>query len=203
MTTLLNEHASETPGQGVRVILRVMLLVGDHPITLGDAEIPCDTPSVRTWLAQAPLASRPVTAVSLLPALLSFELCQRLATLCRRLGVTEPLYDQLGEQEAATLLAQLQAEEEELLQTAAHAPTAHDPEQAEPPIEKALIRQLKERWRARFRPQGSVDDLRCSWEDYKQRVCGEAVSDRTMHARQYEQLLAALIEPDAAERRQE
>ena len=197
MTTLLNEQTSETPGQGVRVLLRVMLLVGDHSLTLGDTEIACDTPAVRTWLAQAPLASQPMTATSLPPAPLSFELRQRLATLCRRLGVAEPLYDQLGAYEAATLLARLQAEDEELLQTVTPAQTA--PEQAEPLIEKALIRQLKERWRARYQPLGSVEDMQRDWARFKQHVCGEPVSDRAMQAHQYEQLLAALASP-AAER---
>lgn len=202
MTTTMNERAPETTGQGVRVLLRVMLLIGDHPYALGDAEIACDTPAVRAWLAQAPLTSQPVTAASLPPALLSMELRQRLATLCGRLGVAEPLYDQLGAQEAAALLARLQAEEEELLQTAEQARTPQPPERLAPPIEKALTRQLKERWRARFRPQGTVDDLLHDWERFKQRVCGTAVSDRTMHAKQYEQLLAALASP-AAERKQE
>ncbi len=197
MTTTMDEHAPETTRQGVRVLLRVMLLIGDHPSALGDAEIACDTPAVRAWLAQAPLASRPVTAASLPPALLSTELSQRLATLCGRLGVAEPMYDQLGEQEAALLLARLQAEEEELLQTAEHARAPQSPERSAPLIEKALIRQIKERWRARFRPQGTVDDLRRSWEHFKQRVCDQAVSDRAMHANQYEQLLAALAEPAA------
>lgn len=195
MTTMMNEHAPQTPRQGVRVFLRVMLLVGDYHIALGDAEIACDTPAVRAWLAQAPLMPLPESAASLSPAFLSAELRQRLATLCGRLGVAEPAYDQLGEQEAGAFLARLQAEEEELLQTAAHARTPPSSEHSASSIEKGLIRQLKERWRARFRPQGSVDDLLSDWEHFKQRTCGEAVSDRTMRADQYEKLLAAFVSP--------
>lgn len=199
MTTTLNHHTPQATGQGVRVLLRVMLLVGDQPYALGDAEIASDTPAVRAWLAQAPFTSSLETVASLPSPLVTPERRQRLAILCRRLGVAEPLYDQLGGQEATALLARLEAEEEELWQTVAQARATSPAERAILPIDKALIRQLKERWRARYQPQGSVDDMQRDWARFKQHVCGESVPDRAMHAHQYEQLLAALASP-AAER---
>lgn len=185
--------------QGIRVLLRVMLLIGDHHYALGDAEIACETSALRQYLStpdpQVSADATQRTSYAQPPIPLPLKLRERIADLCQRLGVTEPFYDQLSEQEATPLLERLQAEEDELMQVAEKALTPCPPSATTPLIEKALIRQLKQRWRTRFRPAGEVDAVRGLWEAFKTRVCGEAVPDQAMRAGQYEQLLAALADP--------
>ena len=196
MTTMVDQ-------QGVRVLLRVMLLIGDQRYPLGDTEIVCETSDLYehfsdlgTHLTQARADTTRWTAGPPTPTPLPSNLREHIAALCQRLGVAEPVYDQISEQEAVRLLTRLQAEEDELLHTAEEAQAPHLSSAAVVPmIEKALIRQLKERWRARFRPGGEVDTVVALWEAFKTRVCGEAVSDRAMRPGQYEQLLAALVHP--------
>jgi hypothetical protein len=182
--TTTREDAPPTATQGARMRVRVMLLVGEQPYVLGETDIASGTPELCTWLAQEFVPPSPVP--------LAAELRERLATLCARLGVADPAYDQLGANEALVLLARLEAEEEELLYTALHTPTRQPEAWEATIIDKALIRRLKERWRTRFCPHGRVDALRAEWEQFKQRVCGQPVSDRAMRPSQYERLLAAL-----------
>ena len=204
MNTTFDKHPSGQSMHGVRVILRVLLFVGEHSYTLGDAEIVCETPTVceqlstvSAALAQANADATRRTSGSLPSALLTIQQRQRIATLCQRLGVAEPVYDQLSEQDAAHILTRLQAEEDELLQTAEEAHPPRFPSAEPPLIEKALIRQLKQRWRTHFRPQGELATVVALWETFKTRVCGEPVADHAMRASQYEQLLAALAHPRA------
>ena len=173
MTTTAPDH------QQARLVVRVLLQVGGATYELGDAEMAYALPAMRDLLATA---ASPETA----SPLVSSALRERIATLCSRLGVPFPPLDQLDPIAAETLLARLQTEEEDLLRTVEEAP---------PPIDKGLVRQLKERWRARTGAQGSVDELRGAWERFKQRVCAETVADRAMRADQYEKLLAALASP--------
>lgn len=185
MTTVLPEHST------TRLVVRVLLQIGEETYTLGDAELGSAFPAIRALLA--PTGSIPPETVLPAPSsLLSPILHERLAGLCARLGEKEPDYSHLEEHEAAALLARLQAAEEDLLQTAerARAHLSSAPETF--PVEPALIRQLKQRWRTRYQPHGSVEDLQRAWGDFKQQICGEAVADRAIHAQQYERLLAAL-----------
>lgn len=178
--------------QQARLVVRVHLQIGETTYQLGDAELAYEIPVIRTLLA--PMISREAgTTVPSDP--LSPSLREQIATLCARLGAAEPRYDQLGQAEAETVLARLQAEEEDLLQTAAQAQTLPSPTPEMPPVEPALIRQLKQRWRAQSQRQESVEDLQRAWGHFKQQICGEAISDRAIDASQYEHLLAALTSP--------
>lgn len=185
MTTVLPEHSM------ARLVVRVLLQIGEETYPLGDAELGSAFPAIRALLA--PTGSIPPEAVLPAPSsLLSPLLRERLAGLCVRLGEKEPAYHQLTEQDATSLLARLQAEEEDLLQTATQARTQLPPPPATSPVDRALVHQLKQRWRTQYRPQGSVEDLQRAWGHFKQRICGETIGDRAIGASQYEQLLAAL-----------
>jgi hypothetical protein len=185
MTTVLPENSM------ARLVVRVLLQIGEETYPLGDAELGSAFPAIRDLLA--PTGFIPPEAILPVPSsLLSSLLRERLASLCARLGEKEPDYSTLTEQEATSLLARLQAEEEDLLQTATQARTQPSPPPATSPVDRALVHQLKQRWRTRYQPQGSVEDLQRAWGHFKQRICGEAVGDRAIGASQYEQLLAAL-----------
>jgi hypothetical protein len=190
MTTVLRDK------QQARLIVRVLLQVGDCSYPLGDAAFAYEVPAMRAVLTPTPPSE---TVSSVPPDLLAPALRERIASLCSRLGIAEPTYDQLEPTTAETLLAQLLADEEELQQATEQVQASSAPAYMAPPIEKALLRQLKERWRTRFRPQGSLDDVLYVWEDFKRRICGETVSDRSMRADQYERLLTVLTS-SAAER---
>jgi hypothetical protein len=178
MTTVASDH------QQARLVVRVLLQVGGATYELGDAEMAYALPAMRELLAPAAL---PETA----SLLVSSALRERITTLCSRLGTPFPPFDQLDPGASETLLARLQAEEEDLLRTAEGASSA-EPSSS---IDKGLVRQLKERWRARTGAQGSVGELLDAWERFKHRVCAETVADRTMRVDQYEKLLAALVSP--------
>jgi hypothetical protein len=100
------------------------------------------------------------------------------------------------------LIAELQAEEADLLRTAEEARAAstaeHDtstPDPAQLPgsvVERALVRQLKLRWRTTFRPAGDATAQLAQWTAFKTRVCQQEVSDIAMRPDQYECLLATL-----------
>lgn len=192
--TTRNERPSPPGNQEARLLIRVMLRLGESTYTLGDAEISSENTDMAALLAHIPL---PPVECQHPPETSPAELHQRLATLCQRLGVDEPVYEQLGGEEATALITRLQAEEDDLLRTAVEgqAPGPSTAVSSAPGIDKALLRQLKERWRTHFCPQGSVDNQIRDWEDFKTRVCGTAVPDRSMQASQYEQLLAALALP--------
>jgi hypothetical protein len=174
--------------QQARLVVRVLLQVGGATYALGDAEMAEALPAMRELLAPAAL---PETA----SLLVSSALRERITTLCSRLGTPFPPFDQLDQGASETLLARLQAEEEDLLRTAEGAHTASSAEPSSPPIDKGLVRQLKERWRACTGAQGSLDEVRSAWERFKQQVCAETVTDRAMRADQYVKLLAALTSP--------
>ena len=180
MTTM----TPQTPD--ARLIVRLLLRVGEATYELGDAEMVYELPAMRALLTPT---TGPEPHSSLPPAL-----HERIATLCARLGVAEPSYSRLEQATANALLARLQAEEEDLLRTAEG---THVAPSAEPssPIDKGLVRQLKARWRARTKAQGPLDELRRAWEGFKQGICGEEVADRAMREDQYVKLLAFLTSP--------
>lgn len=178
--------------QQARLVMRLQLQIGGVTYQLGDAELAYEISAIRALLTP-PVSSEMVSPV--LSPLLSPALRERLASLCARLGEREPDYSQMKEHEAITLLARLQAEEEDLLRTAAQEQTHPSPAPEPLPVEPTLIRQLKQRWRTRYQPRGSVEDVQRAWGHFKQQICGEAVSDRAIRASQYEHLLAALASP--------
>lgn len=178
MTTSANDALN------ARLIVRVVLQVGETTYTVGEAELGDDLSVLRTVLA--PPAPSPAGAP------LPLALRERMAHLCARLGAPAPADDQLTEQEATALVARLEAEEEELLRAAALARTQPAPARDLPPVDLALIRSLKHRWRMHFRLQGEVEELQRAWGYFKQQICGEAIADRAITAQHYERLLAAL-----------
>ena len=167
-----------------RLIVRVLLQVGETTHTVGDAELGDDLSVLRALLAP------PTPSEAGAP--LSLALRERIMHLCARLGERAPAADQLTEREATALVARLEAEEEELLRTAAQARTQPDPARDMPPVDLALIRHLKHRWRAQYQLQGEVEELQRAWGTFKQQICGEAIADRAITAQHYERLLAAL-----------
>ena len=75
-----------------RLIVRVLLQVGETTYPVGDAELGYEVSAIRALLTPSLL---PATVSSLSPALR-----ERIATLCTRLGEAEPAYSQLDRTQA-------------------------------------------------------------------------------------------------------
>ena len=128
---------------------------------------------------------------------------EQIETLCSRLGTPESVYEALSAVEADQRIADLQAEEADLLRgvdAQRHASLQPSPNPqtlsaSGKVVDRAMLRHLKHRWQILDQPT----DVLAEWRAFKARICQQEIADDALSAEHYEALVVALDQRQAAQ----